>query len=81
MLPLLAFALFGAVLVRSDVSQVLAAALNNAEVLVTGVFAAGGWILSSYLSHVEKRFDDLSKQLEGLKELNELLLQRRSACS
>ena len=39
----------------------LATALKQADVLVTGAFAAAGWLLSSYLGHVDKRFDDAAK--------------------
>jgi hypothetical protein len=93
MMPVLVFAVFGWLLAQSSLSVALAAALKQADALVTGVFAAAGWLLSSYLGHVEKRFDnaaelsnkrfdETNKRFDGvnkqLTELTELLTQRRS---
>jgi hypothetical protein len=58
MMPVFALALFGWVLTQSSLSVSLGLALKQADALVTGVLAAAGWALSSYLSHVDKRFDD-----------------------
>ena len=93
MMPVLVFAGFGWLLTQSSLSVALATALKQADVLVTGAFAAAGWLLSSYLGHVDKRFDDaaklsnqrfngVNKRFNGvnkqLKELKELLTQRNS---
>ena len=61
MMPVLVFAVFGLLLAQSSLSVALAAALKQADALVTGVFAAAGWLLSSYLGHVEKRFDNAAE--------------------
>ena len=49
-------------------------------VLVTGGFAVAGWLLSSFLDSVEKRFDQVDEQFEKverqLEKLTELLTQR-----
>ena len=82
MMPVLVFAGFGWLLTQSSLSVALATALKQADVLVTGAFAAAGWLLSSYLGHVEKRFDGVNKRFNGvnkqLKELKDLLTQRNS---
>ena len=75
MMPVLVFAGFGRLLMQSSLSVALAAALKQSDVFVTGAFAAAGWLLSSYLGHVEKRFDGVDEQLT---ELTELLTQRNS---
>ena len=75
MMPVRVFAGFGWLLAQSSLRVALAAAVKQADALVTGVFAAAGWLLSSYLGRVEKRFDGVDKQLA---ELTELLTQRRS---
>ena len=51
-MPVLVFAGFGWLLAQSSLSVALAAALKQADALVTGVFAAAGWLLSSHLGHV-----------------------------
>jgi activator of 2-hydroxyglutaryl-CoA dehydratase len=61
MMPVLVFAGFGWLLMQSSLSVALATAMKQADVLVTGAFAAAGWLLSSYLGHVDKRFDDAAK--------------------
>jgi hypothetical protein len=58
MMPIFALALFGWVLTQSSLSVSLGMALKQADALVTGVLAAAGWALSSYLGRVDKRFDD-----------------------
>ncbi len=69
-MPILLFALFGKVLMASGLRAALTEALKNAEVLVTGVFAASGWLLSSYLDNVNKRFDkvdnNVNKRFENM---------------
>jgi len=89
MMLVLVFAGVGWLLTRSSLSVALAAAWKQADVLVTGAFAAAGWLLGSYLGRVEKRFDDMNKRFNGmnkrfngvnkqLKELKKLLTQRNS---
>ena len=93
MVPVLVLAGFGWLLTHSSLSVALATAMKQADVLVTGAFAAAGWLLSSYLGRVEKRFDDAAELSakrfdetntrfddvdKQLAELKELLTQRNS---
>ena len=93
MMPVLVFAGFGRLLMQSSLSVALATAMKQTDVLVTGAFAAAGWLLSSYLGHVDKRFDSVNERFDNvnkrfdkrfnsvnkqLKELKELLTQRNS---
>ena len=82
-MPILVFALFGKVLMASSVRVALTEALKNADVFVTGMFGASGWLLSSYLDKVDKRFDDVDKRFDDVKTqfqtLTDLLMPRRAA--
>ena len=66
MMPVIVFAFFAKVLLASSSRMAPAEAPKNADVLVTGAFAASGWLLSTYLDNVNKRFDALSAQLNSV---------------
>ena len=70
MMPVLVLAGFGWLLMQSSLRVALETAVKQADVLVTGAFAAAGWLLSSYLGHVDKRFDDVNERFDNAAKLS-----------
>ena len=85
MIPIVVLVLFSYVLMASGVRHALAEALKKADVLVTGAFAVAGWLLSSFLDSVDKRFDRVDEKMDKqfakvdkqFAKLTELIMRRR----
>lgn len=90
---LFAFACFGVVFTSSRMNFALDAALKRSNSLVVAVFGVAGWLLTTYLDNVNKRFDRSDARMEGmenrvnarmegvekqLKTLTDLLTARRT---
>lgn len=82
------FGTLGYVLVQSSVRAPLSEALKSADVLVTAVFAVGGWAFARFLDNVNERFNAADEAVkkrfnaveDTLQELKALLVnppQRR----
>jgi hypothetical protein len=57
---------FGWVLTQSSLSRPLSLALARADVLVTAVFAVGGWAFVRFMDNINKRFDAADQRLHAV---------------